>query len=598
MRTIVPPLLAALVFLLSSGAHPALAHALLEQASPAPGSVLPTPPPFVRLAFSEDLNGLASRIVVWDRYRHVENVGNAQVVSGHSRELQIPLRRLPAGSYLVLWTSVSADDGHVLRGSYSFSVGHAGPLPVLAGFGSGGQGAPDGQTLASIAAHWLELLAAVVWTGAEGFALLVLTRRLPDPGREVRRRLVLVRGSLLVLLLASVAVLLLLAYTLTGSTINSIFSGRYAQLWLVRQLIVLIALGLSFVVLEQRLEAASRGPGPSAGGGRAQGPVPTGLPPKVCARGTSTRWRVLSAVLAAVYLLIFAGSGHAASSRVGQVGSDPLFSVAVLMDWFHFVADALWFGGQIYLALVLLPIVQRGGEGVRSLLDTLARFSPVAYISVGLYSVSGVFTAKIHIPSWYAFFNSVYGRTLIIKILLIGLMVGVSVLTVYFLRPQLRRALDTEDSPSDHSAALLEELVFWLRINPVLGAGVLLATSVLFYYPVPFGFGPPGPAAYTATASGITATATLTPDRAGPNRLTVRLRDGNQRPVQLATVSVLTTMLDMPMGTGVAPLNETRPGIFSGPVDLGMGGHWRLLLLVYRPHPLLTRLSITVTVGQ
>jgi hypothetical protein len=66
--------------------------------------------------------------------------------------------------------------------------------------------------------------------------------------------------------------------------------------------------------------------------------------------------------------------------------------------------------------------------------------------------------------------------------------------------------------------------------------------------------------------------------------------------VQQATVTVLTTMLDMVMGTGLAALHETAPGTFTGTADLGMGGHWRLQILVYQPSGL-TRMNIEVEVG-
>jgi copper transport protein len=227
----------------------------------------------------------------------------------------------------------------------------------------------------------------------------------------------------------------------------------------------------------------------------------------------------------------------------------------------------------------------------------LNRFSPAAYISIALFVVSGAFAAKVHIPSWYAFFNSVYGKTLIVKMVLIGGMMLTSALTVYVLRPQLRQTLVRAASdPLVAGRPLLERLMRWLHVNPVLGAGVLLATSVMFYYPVPAGFSPAGPSAYVAHAAGLTATLTIKPDKSGPNEITVVLKDQQGRPVQQARLIVLTTMLDMAMGTGLGDLNQTKPGTFTGTTDLGMGGHWRLTILVYRPSGL-SRMNVEVRVG-
>src|SRR5439155_5833197 len=118
---------------------------------------------------------------------------------------------------------------------------------------------------------------------------------------------------------------------------------------------------------------------------------------------------------------------------------------------------------------------------------------------------------------------------------------------------------------------LIHRLLSWLQVNPVLGAGVLLATSVMFYYPVPEGFGPPGPSAYVAHHGGLTVSLSIKPGRSGPNQISVELRNRAGRPVSQAHVSVLTTMLDMPMGTGVASLSQSGPGQFVGSTDLGMG---------------------------
>lgn len=576
------------------GTTAAYAHALLLRSDPAADVVLPHSPPLVHLWFSEDLNGAASRIIVWDRYRHVENAGNATLVPGQSRQLQVSLKPLPPGSYLVLWTSVSAQDGHVLHGSYLFSVKRRGPGPSLAGVAIGGTGQtfPDGPTLASILAHWIELLAAVIWVGSVAFSALVLR---PAPGplygleREPFRLRRLVQLSLLVLLAASTILLALDAYNLSGqswgsavsqSTLSAVFSAQYGQLWIARQAFAALALltTIGFGLRGRRSEAGTR----------------------------SSSYAVVSCLLVGlIYLYLFAASGHAASAAIGDLAGSHILSGSVGVDWLHFIGDSLWFGGQIYIVLVLIPVLgmRRDGRTHASLfLSTLNRFSPVAYLSIAFFIVSGVFAGKIHIPSWYAFFHSAYGWALIVKMALIGLMLLTSVVTVFLLRPQIGHLLGhSNPAPTpalrEQSDTLMRRLVLGLGINPVLGVGVLLATSIMFYYPVPPGLSPPGPSSYTAQGGGYTATLTVKPDRSGLNQFTVILRDRRGRLVQQAHIIVLTTMLDMVMGTGRASLTETSPGHFTGSTDLGMGGRWRLQLLVYTPPANFTSLFVNVLVA-
>ncbi len=592
------PLLALLVALWWSGTGTAWAHALLIHSDPPADLVLPEAPSSVHLQFSEDLNASASQIIVWDRFRHTMTTGHATLVPGLPRQMTVGLKPLRPGAYLVLWTSVSAQDGHILRGSYLFFVQHRGPGPSLKGVSQGTptQGFPDAAGLISLLAHWLELFTAVTWVGAAVVSALVFARSTAavDPeavGAERARLRTFLRLNIVALIVSSSIVILQEAHSLDGtwsgtfssSTLSSIFSGQYGQLWIARQVLALVALVATAAMTVPR-PAISRVRSLAAAAVRPRPPVGT----------------LLSGALGFIYLALFAASGHAAAAEVGTIFGSQIISGAVGADWLHFMGDALWFGGQIYIVLILMPVLRlrRGpGRALEGFLDALNRFSPLAYGSIALFTLSGLFAAKVHIPSWYAFFHSIYGWALVVKVVLIGLMMLVSVFTVFIVRPRIRASLTQDDLVEGGVQTVwVRRLLAWLGVNPVLGAGVLLATSVMFSYPVPEGLSPAGPSAYPIHLAGLTGTLALSPDRSGPNVITVRLQNARGQQVKQATVVVLTTMLDMEMGTGKATLTLTRPGIFAGTTDLGMGGHWSLRVLVYTPAGL-GQTSVRVLVG-
>lgn len=108
-----------LLFLVFFGlAVPALAHAELLSASPAPGESLGQSPAEIRLRFSEPIGSGSDIFVFSERFIYLE--GLTTRIEGES-ELVVALPPLAPNDYTVQWTAVSSD-GHSVSGSYSFRV--------------------------------------------------------------------------------------------------------------------------------------------------------------------------------------------------------------------------------------------------------------------------------------------------------------------------------------------------------------------------------------------------------------------------------------------------------------------------------------------
>jgi copper resistance protein C len=123
MHRTAPPLAVAAVItglLASFTATPALAHAKLVSADPAPNATVASPR-VVHLQFSEALAPRFSsfKLAATDGkpvpMRATQNQ-DAKVLEG------MPNAALAPGVYTVSWTAVATDDGHKTTGSYRFTV--------------------------------------------------------------------------------------------------------------------------------------------------------------------------------------------------------------------------------------------------------------------------------------------------------------------------------------------------------------------------------------------------------------------------------------------------------------------------------------------
>jgi len=99
----------------------ARAHAHLDHASPAVGSVVAMAPKEVVLSFTEKLEPKFSSIEVQNGQGAPVQAGKA-ALGGGPTELRVALKPLPAGTYKVIWRVLSVDT-HRTNGSFTFRVG-------------------------------------------------------------------------------------------------------------------------------------------------------------------------------------------------------------------------------------------------------------------------------------------------------------------------------------------------------------------------------------------------------------------------------------------------------------------------------------------
>jgi methionine-rich copper-binding protein CopC len=379
-------------------AAPAGAHAFLVASSPGDGEVLTAAPRQVRLDFSESVQLGAARVEVSDgRGRIVTLTGLRLVPRGAAGEGEVgePVRgpepraavgateqpvslvaelpELPRGAYRLSWETVSSDDLHRAAGAFAFGIGDAvtpvGPAESL----------PDA---AGTAGRWVLLGGASLALGGALVALW-LARPLPDEDRVRARRSAVRLGTLGAAVAGMAAVGLLVVDVVRSGP--AALTMAYAVRWLVR------AAGLALLLVGfWSTGRDTRAPGDGPPGARARGAA----------------------------LAVVAGGGLACLGTVivGHEGAVGGLSW-VVASTLHVAAGLVWAGTVAVLA-VLVVLERRTGR--RDLGPALRAFRSPAVVAAGAAAVSGVYLASDVVGSVDAVLATAYGRTLLLKVALVG----------------------------------------------------------------------------------------------------------------------------------------------------------------------------------
>jgi copper transport protein len=143
---------------------PARAHAYLLSADPPPGASLLESPQTVQFSFSEEIDPRWSTFALYDAQGQLLRELNF-ITKEDGLDVAISLEPLPQGVYTIAWKVLSAIDGHITKGVYSFGVG-ASPSP-------GDLIETNAETLLRVLSRWVHYLALMVWGGALVFSQLV-----------------------------------------------------------------------------------------------------------------------------------------------------------------------------------------------------------------------------------------------------------------------------------------------------------------------------------------------------------------------------------------------------------------------------------------
>jgi copper transport protein len=503
----------------------AFAHAQPVKYDPQPGSHLGKAPDSIQVWFDQPIEPALSRFQVLDRAKNRIDVPDELMLSENGQHATVPLLSgIKPGVYTVIWRVVSAQDGHLTKGTYAFVVeGAAAPTPAGGGTAPTlvpGQPSPTpeptidisatatistdtGQQDTSpspldIASRWLSFALAALLIGGAAFVGLVsrpAADSLPaDERSAVSARFThafIIFGIILGLLLVLSEGLELLAETarvneadlgtVLGNlpTVGAVLGSTFGLFLKLRLACVLAIPAVLLVVL--------------AFGGRAEG-----------------RAWPLVIVFGGAYYLAEAMSGHEASVASAS-GAGLLARLAPYSDWLHLMSTAVWIGGLGFFVIILLPRLRGLSADSRRLYLTAAvhRFSPIALACVVLLVGSGSVSMLAHDTTLDDLLNTDWGHALLFKFALLALLIGMGALNMFVTRPRLK-ALRQND------AAAVEKMsrsFRWLMNGEVTLVAAVLVFSAILTLSAPASTG-----ANSAAIAALPTTVAIAPAGATPTR--------------------------------------------------------------------------------
>ena len=181
----------------------------------------------------------------------------------------------------------------------------------------------------------------------------------------------------------------------------------------------------------------------------------------------SSRVQSLGALLALATALTVALTGHAA--EWGDV------SAAVAVDCLHVIGAMTWAGGLGTLAVVVLRHAARWPPSL--LARVMRRFSRLAAWCLLSVALSGAYNAWLQVPTVAALWQTVYGRALAVKVLVVLGIVWWGAVNRYVILPRLGSELEPDAS------TLRSRLVIYVGREAVLAMLVFACTAVLVESP-------------------------------------------------------------------------------------------------------------------
>ena len=407
------------------------AHALLKSSVPAAGADLKEAPHQLLLTFTEPPDPTLSLVTLVTSSGATVDTGKAKAVPGAPTELQLTVPRIPNGVYTVNWRTVSKTDGHVTGGSFAFGIN---TVPSSSTSSTTGSASPS-PTAPALVSRWLLFVGLALMVG--GAAVRTIVRLTPSQ-RGVR---ILLLGGLAMAAVGLIGSFVEEAHAI-GATLPALAktsTGRPDEF-----------LGAAIILLAVIAVALNR-------------------------RDTRGLWLALGAAGILAMLM------HAIGSHADNPSRWRWFNLGV--EWAHLVGVGIWIGGLVWLFVAI-----RGGvDDDPTRREGIVRFSKMAAVALAVVAASGLGRALDELNGLHSLWSTSFGKTLLVKVALFGVLLTFGALNHYRLVPRIRA-----------EATGTGTLARSVRVEMAVAAATIFAAVLLSQLP---------PASYASTSAGPPASA-------------------------------------------------------------------------------------------
>jgi putative copper export protein len=326
-------------------------------------------------------------------------------------------------------------------------------------------------------------------------------------GQYLKRFTVMVSSCCISITLASTGIILVSAYELSRETAMDLFSTfsilyptSVGQVWAIRIATSLLTMGLVITHYALKKRATKK---------------KTKGDDQVKNHSSQTTSPIILILL--VVIIIVSSINLYSNSMISHSNALPFFnSLAISMDWIHFMAVSIWIGGLFYLSTILLKglksslynhhpgnanannnndkkyEMKNSVKNTQHTLILLTYFSLIAIVSLTIIGITGMYLGLVHLQSINAVFSTAYGNILIIKLslafplILLGRYNQLKIQKYAKSSKNILKANFNNDNPNTPFIVHNEnKLDFFnavnrsIKIESVIGISVLVAASFL-----------------------------------------------------------------------------------------------------------------------